>query len=188
MKLNLGCGLNPREGFINVDHAPMPGVDVVADLEQPLPWDDDSVDESIGVHVLEHLQDPVSFMAELWRVHKKDTTATFALPYGSSDDAWEDPTHVRPYFLNSFAYFGQPAYWRSDYGYRADWDIAQIQLDLPRDRYAGAPEGQILAEVLSLRNVVKQMVVTLRACKPIRPAVRAEVPPQIVFNLVTGEQ
>lgn len=185
MRLNLGCGNSPREGWTNVDLTPGDGVDIVCNLDDgALPLPDDSVDESFGSHVLEHLHRPLDFMAELWRVTKPGGRVVFQLPYGSSDDAWEDPTHTRPYFIQSAAFFGQPAYWRADYGYTADWSTRTVQLDVPRDRYDGCPDEQLIAEIQSLRNVVRQMTLELVAEKPQRERVRLNTPPPIVFRLV----
>ena len=139
-KLHLGCGRNILEGWLNLDSRRMPGVDIVADLDRcsqvPLPLEDDSVDEFLASHVIEHLVNPLPFMEELYRIAKPDSKAVFRLPYGSSDDAFEDPTHVRQFFLNSFGYF--PAlYWRADYGYRGDWATQSITLWwMPKPRWA----------------------------------------------------
>ncbi len=164
---------------------PGDGVDIVCNLDTDrILLDDDSVDESVGTHVLEHLHNPLHFMAELWRVTKPGGRAVFFLPYGSSDDAWEDPTHVRPYFIQSAQFFGQPAYWRADYGYRADWDVKSVQLDMPRDRYEGMDFPLVMGEVLALRNVVKQLVFEFVCVKPVREPVRSETVPPIRVNLV----
>ena len=55
LRVNLGCGSLPLVGFVNVDLLPAPGVDVVADVSGPLPFDDGSVDLVYASHVLEHL-------------------------------------------------------------------------------------------------------------------------------------
>jgi predicted SAM-dependent methyltransferase len=55
VRLNLGSGRAPIPGFVNVDILPdEPGVDVVADIGEPLPFDDGSVDLIYASHVLEH--------------------------------------------------------------------------------------------------------------------------------------
>ena len=111
-------------------------------------------------------------MQELHRVAKPGARAVFRVPYGSSDDAFEDPTHVRQYFMSSFGYFSQPYYWRADYGYRGDWATDRATLLVDAARYAGKSADEIMSEVRTLRNVVKEMVVELRAVKPIRESRR----------------
>ena len=66
-------------------------------------------------------------MQELWRIAKPNAKMVIRVPHGASDDAWEDPTHVRAYFSNSFGYYSQPYYWRADYGYRGDWLHEKLQ-------------------------------------------------------------
>ena len=53
LRLNLGCGHIPLDGFVNVDMRKLPGVDVVAPLDA-LPFDAETVDEIFSAHVLEH--------------------------------------------------------------------------------------------------------------------------------------
>jgi len=171
VKLNLGCGRRPRDGWTNLDRCDLPGVDVVHDLEdhtRPLPFAGDTVAEILGVDLIEHIADPLALMQELWRVATPDAVCRFELPYGSSDDAWEDPTHVRPYFYNSWLFFAQPTYWRADYGYRGDWQPETLTLYVHLD--TGHPD--VLGQVMALRNVVARQVVTLRAIKPARPPER----------------
>jgi SAM-dependent methyltransferase len=173
-------------GWVNVDSVETPGVDLVADLDDPngvtLPWADDSVDEFALIHCLEHINRPLPLMAELWRVAQPDAPITIACPYGSSDDADEDPTHVRRIFLNSFAYFGQPFYYRADYGYRGDWQVDHLILDLPA-HYRGVTNDEVMGDVMSLRNVVTQITAVLRAVKPMRePRQELITPPDVAFR------
>ncbi len=177
LRVNLGCGRSPLEGWVNVDIAPLPGVDVVADLEtcrtQPLPFPDNAVSELQMSHVLEHIDDTLALMQELHRIAEPGAHLTIRSPYGSSDDADEDPTHRHRFFMNSFGYFSQPLYWRADYGYRGDWGEPTITLVVRQSENAGLSAEAVLRKVQQLRNVVVEMVAVLMAIKPIRPAERS---------------
>ena len=169
LKVNLGCGHNPLDGYVNVDRMPLEGVDVVANLDDPdkvtLPFDDDSVDEYLAVDLVEHLYYPLPFFDELYRCAKPGAKFETALPYGTSDDAFEDPTHVRYYVLGSWRYFAQPIYYRADYGYRGDWQVRQIVLDVAP---GVASEDELFSQLMMLRNVALRQYVTLEAIKPAR--------------------
>ena len=188
-KLHVGCGRNILPGWINLDSASLPGIDIVYNLEDcgnkfiPLP--DDSVDEFLLSHVIEHVNNSMGVMQELHRLAKPNAKCEIRVPYGSSDDAWEDPTHVRPYFLNSFIYFSQPAYWRADYGYRGDWHCETISLNMLKAKYDGLTVQQILPMLEKERNVVAEMVAVLHAVKPVRePKQALHIPPKISITLV----
>jgi SAM-dependent methyltransferase len=169
LRLNLGCGRDIREGWVNIDCAPLPGVDHVCDFDAKpvLPFDDDAVALSEGSHVIEHLSDPLSFMQELWRVTAPGGTVTFRCPYGSTDDADEDPTHVRRMLAGSWGYFGQPHYWRADYGYRGDWQPAKITLAVFPE-LAACTDRELESMIRFQRNVVAEMTAELRCVKPRR--------------------
>jgi SAM-dependent methyltransferase len=175
-RLHLGCGRTILPGWINHDLARGPGVDMVADLDAcattPLSLESDSVDEIRASHVLEHIRNPLALMQEIHRVARAGCKAVFDTPYGSSDDAFEDPTHARPYFLNSYGYFAQPCYWRADYGYRGDWQVEEVILKVSKARYEGKPAEHILGEAMNQRNVVLEMTAVLVAIKPVREARR----------------
>jgi len=188
-RLHLGCGRKILAGWTNVDVFPGEGVDIVADLNDcaktPLPFETDSITEFLGSHLLEHITNSLPMMQELHRIAKPGAQAVFNLPYGSSDDAFEDPTHVRQYFLNSFGYFSQPYYWRADYGYRGDWQPESIGLKVSQRRYQGRTADEIMEDVLHLRNVVTEMTVVLSAIKPIRRPDRSlQQNPRIELTLV----
>lgn len=53
IRVNLGCGHIPIEGYANVDMRKLPGVDIVA-LAQDLPFEPSSVAEIYSAHTLEH--------------------------------------------------------------------------------------------------------------------------------------
>ena len=106
LKLDIGCGLNKKDGFIGIDKSPDVGADYVVDIEHAkLPFDDSSVDEIHCAHLVEHLNELVHFMNECHRVLKKDGVLTILAPYYTSIQATQDPTHVRFISENTFRYF-----------------------------------------------------------------------------------
>ncbi len=172
-RLHLGCGKDIKKDWLNLDIASGEGIDIVADLDEcahlPLPLEEDTVDEFLAGHVIEHLKNPLPMMQELHRIAKPGAKAVFRCPYGSSDDAFDDPTHQRQYFLSSFGYFSQPFYWRADYGYRGDWKVEKITLFVESRYVRELNVEKVLEDVHTKRNIVKEMMVELTAVKPIRP-------------------
>ena len=53
MKLDLGIGKYPIEGFVHIDKYPYPGVGILGDATR-LPFADNSIDEFIASHIIEH--------------------------------------------------------------------------------------------------------------------------------------
>lgn len=99
MKLDIGCGTHKREGFIGCDSIAFDGVDFVFDAgKDPWPFDDESVDEALASHVVEHLtpKERAHFVNELYRVMKTGAMAQIITPYWASGRAYGDPTHIWP--------------------------------------------------------------------------------------------
>ena len=116
IRLDLGSGASPREGFQGVDVAPnLPGV-LQFDLRQfPWPWPDGSVDEIWSSHFVEHLtgEERIRFMVECYRVLKPNGKLTIVAPHWQSYRAYMDPTHKFPPLTErSMLYFD--ADWRRD--------------------------------------------------------------------------
>jgi len=108
--LHLGCGTQRLDGFINCDFVEYPDTtDMVFDLLKPWPLPDNSAEFVLASHVLEHLPEFDMFFKELWRVCKDSATCQIRVPYGGCRAAWSDPTHVRPWYPESFCHL-QPGY------------------------------------------------------------------------------
>ncbi len=188
-RLNLGCGRSPSPDWINIDLADLPGVDLVLDLDACapgcIPFPDGCIEGFSLSHVLEHISNVLPLMQELHRVAKDGAVMTIRVPHGASDDAWEDPTHVRALFPGSFGYFSQPYYWRADYGYRGDWQPERVLLHVDGARAAGLEDEALLAAIQTQRNWVVEMIVDLRAVKPPRePRRDLQVAPRLELHRV----
>lgn len=108
MKLNLGSGPRPQEGYINIDvsHACEP--DLILDIEmQYWPFDDGSVEEIRAVHVLEHCHDLCHVMKEAYRVMRAGALMHIEVPHPAGDAFWGDPTHVTPITFNTMRLFSK---------------------------------------------------------------------------------
>lgn len=115
--MDVGCGGKKQIPWaIGIDRVELPGVDVVADIEGPLPFDADTFDHVFAVHVLEHIHDLLGLMRELHRVVRPTGVLHVIGPYWRHVHAVADPTHVRFLDGRTFRYFcesrpGQPQ-WR----------------------------------------------------------------------------
>lgn len=104
-RLNLGCGTDIRPGFVNVDSAALPGVDVVHDLrELPLPFADTSFREVVCQDVLEHL-DYAPLLGEIHRVLRPGGRVVVRSPHFTSRAVYLDPTHVTAFSIDTLRFF-----------------------------------------------------------------------------------
>jgi SAM-dependent methyltransferase len=117
LKLNIGCGKSPIEGYVNIDIAT--DCDLKLDLEDAkFPFDDDSCDEIFASHVFEHIRNFIPLMNECNRVLKKDGKLIIKVPCYPAPEAFSDPTHVRFFTTRSFEYFDyrSPLFQDHEYG------------------------------------------------------------------------
>jgi hypothetical protein len=106
LRLNVGGGKRHVPGFYNLDLVPLDGVDVIADLNEPLDeLPDDCVEEISCRHVLEHVGRFVELLGELHRVVVPGGRIEAVVPHFSNPHGYSDPTHVRFFGLYSFFYF-----------------------------------------------------------------------------------
>lgn len=103
---DFGCGGHKQiPSALGVDCVAAPGVDVVTDLEQRLPFDDDAFDHIFAVHVVEHIHDLLGLMREMRRVLRPTGVLHVFAPQWRHANAVADPTHVRFIHVQTFKYF-----------------------------------------------------------------------------------
>jgi SAM-dependent methyltransferase len=99
VKLNLGCGDKILPGYVNVDVAPARAghkPDVICDLRRLAPFTDDSADEVLAVHVVEHFWrwEVVDVLREWMRVLKPGGKMVLECPnlQSACEEFLRDPT------------------------------------------------------------------------------------------------
>lgn len=177
MKVNLGCGQNKLDGYVNVDCQPAAKPEVLHNLEEfPWPFEASSVDEVVMNHVLEHLgADPEVFVGvfvELYRVCKGGALVKIAVPHPRHDHFLGDPTHVRvvtPEVLSLFSQKNCAAWAKSGAANTPLALYADVDFELRETRfsvepqYAGKPNVAELAR--HWNNVVQEIRMVLEVLK-----------------------
>ena len=109
--IDLGCGSSPYKNIIlktadkyigidwkNTFHDHTK-VDVIANLCEPLPFDDNCADTLVSFQVMEHLPEPVLFLSEAFRILKPGGTIIITVPF-----MWH--VHEAPYDYYRYTRYG----------------------------------------------------------------------------------
>lgn len=164
--LNLGCANNHEPGFVNLDANPDIHPDVLHDMEStPLPFESNRFDCVLGSHIFEHVHRFVPLMEDLHRIIKPGGFLVAVTPYGSSDNAWDNPHHVRCFTESTWCYFDQELY-KTDgagngatQGYKGDFKVEQLIL-IPSPEFHDDPELEFKKR--HWRNVIQEIHAVLR--------------------------
>lgn len=181
MKLNLGSGQNKQDGFVNIDKFPNFDPDLLWDLETtPWPFEDESVEDILANHVLEHLgQTTETYLAiikEMYRVLVPDGTVHIVVPHVRHDNYWNDPTHVRPITPVAMGLFSKKncQMWAEHHSANSplavylDVDFEVVSTDMRLTEHwsnlldTGLPPEKVEHAVNTFWNVVEEITMVLR--------------------------
>jgi predicted SAM-dependent methyltransferase len=180
VKLNLGCGINLRPGFVNVDKFGNP--DVRLDLEEfPWPWPDNSAEVIELHHVLEHLgQTPAAYirvLQELYRVAQPNGLINITVPHFRHDHFANDPTHVRVVTPEGLRLFNQDLNHICEVNRWTNSQLGRyhgVDFEMLQDEARISEEGERFrsvvrnVELTHFVNVFKEFYIVLKAIKPPR--------------------
>ena len=102
MKLNLGCGEDKKEGYINCDIRKEVKPDRIIDLIKELPFEESSINEIYMRHVLEHIPNYDFLMKEMWRVCERNAKIIILVPFYSSYCMFSSPEHINFFTPETF--------------------------------------------------------------------------------------
>ena len=185
MKLNLGCGNKLLKGYVNLDKFNYYKCDVTHDLEKfPYPFKNDSVNEILLSHVLEHIgQQPDTFIniiKELYRICANNALIIINVPHPRHEDFLSDPTHVRPITVLGLSLFDQKLNrdWQKigaansplglihDVNFNIEKYEYLLDENIVSKRNIGELNDQELEKMMLYNNnVIKQININLRAIK-----------------------
>jgi hypothetical protein len=134
-KINVGCGNDYREGWVNMDNSITCKTDLLHDIENlPWPMDSSSATEILMQHVFEHIDKStfINVVREIYRVSKDGCIVRIISPHAGSNNYWTDPTHNMPLTSRTFDFFDRvkPLYENGVlYGW-SDVDITVLSADV----------------------------------------------------------
>lgn len=129
VRLHLGCGVDYKEGYLNVDNSTRVKTDQIVDLSKlPWPWPDNHADEIQMIDVLEHLPTTFDFIHEIHRVLKPGGLFVCHVPYAKSDGAFQDPQHYSFFTEKTFDYVCEA--WRSGWYNGPRFERISVKLDV----------------------------------------------------------
>lgn len=133
------------DGWVNVDWVDQDGVDVVHDLDvYPWPWGDSSVSEIRAWDIFEHVDYPLEFISECWRILEPGGVLFLHTSYWKTYNSFTDPTHKRFCTEDTFRYW-TPGTHRYD-RYRVAYSRGQLQDQLRKDDTAGFGELKVMRD------------------------------------------
>lgn len=109
LKVNLGAGYKRFAGFVNVDDDILTNPEYVVDLEHDkLPFEDNSVEEMICHHILEHIGEGyIPLLQEIYRVCTNGAIIDICVPHHTHEVFLNDPTHKRPITVEGMRLFSK---------------------------------------------------------------------------------
>ncbi|MFC3799813.1 class I SAM-dependent methyltransferase [Cohnella sp. GCM10012308] len=105
MKIDLGCGYNKQPGYVGIDRFQTPDTQIVCDIDEGLPLEENSVTYLIASHSLEHVGDLMETMEEIYRVCQHKAIVVIAAPYYQTSLNVANPYHKHAFNEHTARFF-----------------------------------------------------------------------------------
>jgi len=162
LMLDVGCGNRCREGYEGIDKIYFENNKHTMNVElEPLPYDDNVVDEIYCNHMLEHIQNLIFVLNEFHRVLKPSGKLEIGVPlvgaYGSGgvfifgNGAYTDITHCRYFSQDSFFCLEKGFIGNTDIGLKGYFKILKREIMVeskPNGMLSGVNMNMLMEKVL----------------------------------------
>ena len=153
--LELGGGKEPATEGVNVDVAGVAGVDVLADVTEPWPFESGCFDRIEAHHVLEHVShdDRPTVFGQIGETLSQGGEFFAEVPLAHSRSAKNDPTHRSTWYWRTPAYYTSDDELSYEVGLEGGLRLVErnIRLFLTSGRWFARPPSWVLKQ-LSRRN------------------------------------
>ncbi len=150
--LDVGCGKHKIPGSIGMDIVALDGVDVVHNVNvSPWPFEDNTFDEIIMSHLIEHCDSIPRLMEEVHRVSKNGAIIKIITPHYTDMISWSDITHKWHLNTSSFKYF-LPDY-STNYYSKARFETLTVYVEISNlFKYMGF---EILVNLVNINRIFR---------------------------------
>ncbi|MBD2864809.1 class I SAM-dependent methyltransferase [Paenibacillus oceani] len=109
MKIDVGCGFNKQPGYVGVDRYDTPDTKLICDFDSNIPIEDNSVEYIMASHSLEHANNLMKVMEELYRICKHKAIVCIVAPYHQTSLNMANPYHKQVFNEHTPRFFTKHA-------------------------------------------------------------------------------
>lgn len=156
LKLNIGCGFDKREGFINMDISNDIHPDILHDMNNiPYPFKDNTFDYILAKDVLEHIpkHNLLFIIEELYRISNNKCIWLITVPFYNNRLSNANILHYSGFDFGSFNMFKKNIKLESIY--------SKVQLNIISEIGTLTKRGQYIPFKMFLRHMIGEIYNTI---------------------------
>lgn len=150
-KIDLGAAHGKPIGYTGIDIID-DATDITADIRKGLPFDDNSVGVVRAVDFLEHIDDKISVINEIYRVLAPGGWLLSLTPSTDGRGAFQDPTHVAYYNENSFLYYTDKKYQQYVDGLHCKFQPVRLTTYFPSEWHERMKISYVCADLIAVKD------------------------------------
>ena len=152
LAIDLGAAHGKPYGYLGIDKHDGENVDIVADISEGLPFEDNSVGVIRAIDFLEHFEDKVFLFNEMYRVLAHGGMLISATPSTDGRGAFQDPTHIAFYNENSFWYFTNEFYSKFVPEITCKFQVSRLETYFPSDWHRTHNISYVRANLVAVKD------------------------------------